>query len=232
VAALIIIFMMGGAPPISALGVTLAPVWLALPLVALYVVWMLNLTNFMDGLDGIVGVETLTTCISAGVLGELVLPGAGLWIAPALLATATLGFLCWNWPPAKIFMGDAGSGYVGLMLAGLSLVAAQFVPRLFWCWVILVGVFVVDTTMTLVRRVLSRERIFQAHRTHAFQYAARHYGSHLAVTVGVGVINVAWLLPVAYLVARGSVDGLVGCLIAYAPLVVVAHLFRAGKRES
>ena len=90
----------------------------------------------------------------------------------------------------------------------------------------------VDTTTTLVRRVRRGERFFEAHRTHAYQYASRRAGRHLPVTLAVGTINVVWLLPMATLVALGRLDGVAGVLIAYTPLVWLAFHYRAGDRAS
>ena len=126
-------------------------------------------------------------------------------------------------------MGDAGSGFLGLMLAVLSLQAGWVVNRLFWSWVILLGVFVVDATVTLIRRMAHGERFYEAHRSHAYQHAAVHRGAHMPVTLAVGVINLCWLLPVALMVALGWLDGLLGVLIAYAPLVVAAVRLKAGR---
>jgi Fuc2NAc and GlcNAc transferase len=127
-----------------------------------------------------------------------------------------------------MFMGDAGSGFLGLMLAALSLDAAPIAPSLLWAWIILLGAFIVDATMTLVRRAIRGDRVYEAHRMHAYQHAALEHGSHKSVTVTVAIINIAWLLPIAALVARGSMRPLVGVLIAYAPLVAAAMLYGAG----
>lgn len=221
--------MLGGAPPIMAMGLVLGSGWVGFVIAVLYVVWMLNLTNFMDGIDGIASVEAITVCLSGIFLSGVAAPGAHLWIAPLVLASATLGFLVWNWPPAKVFLGDAGSGFLGLTLAVLSLQAGWVVKRLFWSWVILLGVFVVDATLTLIRRMAHGERFYEAHRSHAYQHAAVHRGAHMPVTVAVGVINLCWLLPVALMVALSWLDGLLGVLIAYAPLVVAAVRLKAGR---
>jgi Fuc2NAc and GlcNAc transferase len=220
---------LGGVPSVTAMGLVLNPGWVGFAIAALYIVWMLNLTNFMDGIDGIAGVEAITVCGSAIFLSSVAAPGAHLWIGPLVLASATLGFLVWNWPPAKIFMGDAGSGFLGFMLAVLSLQAGWVVNRLFWSWVILLGVFVVDATVTLIRRMAHGDRLYEAHRSHAYQRAALHQGAHTPVTVAVAIINVCWLLPVALVVALGRLDGLLGVLIAYAPLVFAAIRLKAGR---
>lgn len=198
-------------------------------LAALYLVWMLNLYNFMDGIDGIAGVEALTVGAGGTAVYWLAnMPLVDGAILPALLAAAALGFLVWNFPPAKIFMGDAGSGFLGLMLGALSLQAAVTRPVLFWCWLVLLGVFVVDATVTLIRRLLHGKRVYEAHRSHAYQHATREFGSHCLVTLAVVAINILWLMPWAVLIATGRVDGVVGLGAAYLPLLALALRFKAG----
>lgn len=200
-------------------------------LAALMLVWLLNLYNFMDGIDGIASVEAITTCVGGALLYALVgIPMMG--AAPLLLAAAVAGFLVWNFPPARIFMGDAGSGFLGVVLGGLTLQAAWVAPQLLWAWLILLGVFVLDATFTLLRRLMRGDKVYEAHRSHAYQYASREYGAHLPVTLAVLAINVLWLLPWACVVALGYIDGLLALLIAYLPLAVLAVRFRAGQLET
>lgn len=199
-------------------------------LAAVMLVWLLNLYNFMDGIDGIASVEAITVCVGGALLYALVgIPM--LAAAPLLLGAAVAGFLVWNFPPARIFMGDAGSGFLGVVLGGLALQAAWVAPQLLWGWLILLGVFVVDATFTLLRRLMRGDKVYEAHRSHAYQYASREYGAHSPVTLAVLAINVLWLLPWACVVALGYVDGLLGLLIAYLPLAVLAVRFRAGRLE-
>jgi Fuc2NAc and GlcNAc transferase len=129
-------------------------------------------------------------------------------------------------------MGDAGSGFLGLVVALLALWCGQATPALFWSWFILVGCFMVDATTTLIRRVRRGEKFHEAHRSHAYQYASRVQGSHKLVSLTVGAINLVWLLPIALLVALRLLDGVVGTLIAYAPLVWIAFNYKAGDRAS
>jgi Fuc2NAc and GlcNAc transferase len=206
--------------------------WLGYGAAALYVVWVVNLTNFMDGIDALAGVETISVCVAGAFLFHVAAPGEPHWIVPLILAGATLGFLVWNLPPAKIFMGDAGSGFLGMMLAALSLQAGLVAPRLFCSWLILLGVFVVDATTTLLRRIARREKFYEAHRSHAYQFAAQRWGAHGPVTFVIAAINVCWLFPLALLVALRSLDGLVGLFIAYVPLIAAALWLRAGAPSS
>ncbi len=90
----------------------------------------------------------------------------------------------------------------------------------------------VDATTTLVRRVRRGEKFYEAHRSHAYQYASRLHGSHKNVSLAVGLINLLWLLPLALPVALGMLDGLVGAIIAYAPLTWLAFRYKAGDRAA
>jgi len=83
----------------------------------------------------------------------------------------------------------------------------------------------------MVSRLLRGEKVYEANRSHAYQFAARRYGKHLPVTLGVAVFNVCWLLPIAVSVALGALEGLLGVALAYAPLIVLAVRFRAGELE-
>ncbi|UMY62936.1 MraY family glycosyltransferase [Pseudomonas sp. LS.1a] len=221
---------MGGLPPLTLFGWQVDLGWLGGVLAAVYLVWLLNLYNFMDGIDGIASIEAITVCLGAASLYSLAGLG-GHAVLPLLLAAAVAGFLFWNFPPAKIFMGDAGSGFLGIVLGGLSLQAAWLAPELLWCWLILLGVFIVDATYTLGRRLLRGDKVYEAHRSHAYQFASRQFGRHLPVTLAVAVLNLCWLLPIAFCVARLGLDGAVGVVLAYIPLVLLAVRFRAGQME-
>ncbi|WP_137821641.1 glycosyltransferase family 4 protein [Pseudomonas sp. D(2018)] len=221
---------LGGLPPLKIFGFDLELGWLGYALAAFYLVWLLNLYNFMDGIDGIASVEAICVC-SGGALLYLLLGEGIAALAPLSLAVAVAGFLFWNFPPARIFMGDAGSGFLGIALGVLSLQAAWVAPQLLWSWLILLGVFIVDATWTLFRRLLRGDKVYEAHRSHAYQYASRQFGKHLPVTLAVAVLNLFWLLPIALWVGLGGVDGALGLLVAYLPLVWLAVRFKAGQRE-
>lgn len=226
------LFVLGGLPPIDLLGMTVSLGWAGHALAAVYLVWLLNLYNFMDGIDGIAAFEAVTVCVGAALLCLPQPAGSGEWLLPVLLAMAALGFLGWNWPPAKIFMGDAGSGFLGLMIGILSLDAAHRHPELLWSWVILLGVFVVDATVTLLRRLARREKLYEAHSSHAYQHTARRLQAHQPVVLAVGAINALWLLPIALAVRLGALTGLAGVVLAYAPVVWLAIRYDAGSPVS
>lgn len=221
---------LGGLPPVVFFGVSLDLHWFGHILAAIYLVWMLNLYNFMDGIDGIASVEALCVCLGACLIYGLNGTPALTWGA-LILAMAVLGFLYWNFPPARIFMGDAGSGFLGIALGVLSVQAAWESSALLWVWLILLGVFIVDATFTLMRRLIRGDKVYEAHRSHAYQFASRLAGRHLPVTMAVIFINLVWLLPIAVSVGVFGLDGFTGLLLAYVPLILLAIKFHAGALE-
>ena len=230
VAALWALFWLNGLPAFYILGFSINLGWVGHALAAFYLVWMLNLYNFMDGIDGLASVEAISACL--GMCAIYIFFGfENLVWTPAILAMAVAGFLFWNFPPAKIFMGDAGSGFLGITLGILSLQAAWAEPGFIWAWLIMLGVFICDATFTLVRRLLRGEKVYEAHRSHAYQFASRNFGKHLPVTMAVLCINIFWLLPIAFLVMEFRLIGFVGLVIAYAPLIYLTVRFNAGGVE-
>lgn len=202
--------------------------------VILGLVWLLNLFNFMDGINGIATSEAAVTVSAAALLlhiGNYDESAVGtLLTIHWIFAASCLGFLVWNFPIARIFLGDSGSGFIGLFLGGLIIEAYLVDESLLWSWLILLGVFVVDATYTLIRRLIAKEKIYEAHRCHAYQHAAQYYQSHTKVTVTIIIINTAWLFPMAALVAIDMLNGVIALCIAYMPLVFMAHYFGAGKK--
>lgn len=211
--------------------------------------YFLNLYNFMDGLDGLaasegafVGLATYPM-LRLAIMQErlaLTMPEAGphfAWVgnvahlAP-LLGCCCLGFLVWNWPPARIFMGDVCSGFLGFVYAFFALTTSWELPRLAWVWLILLGVFLVDGSYTLAIRFVTGQRWHEAHRLHAFQKAALRASGHRPVTLSVLAINILWLLPLACLAAANPnlAPWITGA--ALAPLAAVARFYKAGQVES
>ncbi len=198
-------------------------------LAILVIMWALNLFNFMDGIDGIAASEAVfVTSAALPSLAWLDVAG-GVSAASLLVAAATLGFLPWNWPPARIFLGDVGSGYLGYLIATLTLASVRERPESAWIWLILGGLFFVDATITVVRRFVSGERVYEAHRTHAYQRLARRFG-HRPVTVALLVIDVSWLLPCALWAALRPPQAGAATVVAHAPLVVLVVAAGAGRR--
>jgi len=148
-------------------GYTLPPVfWI--PLAAFWVVWMLNLYNFMDGIDGLASGEAAVAAsfffLVFARYGE-----SGWAVANLLVAAASMGFLVHNWPPANVFMGDTGSYFLGAFFGMQSVAAALTTPVPFVVLVLPFSNFILDTTVTLLRRMVRREKWYLPHRTHFYQ---------------------------------------------------------------
>ena len=152
------------------------------------IAWMANLYNFMDGIDGLAVGETLTVGLALALFCWRAGDMEPAWLA-ALLAVAAAGFLPWNWHPARIFLGDVGSVFLGFTLASLGLLIVQRGDLPAPGWLVLAGVFVFDATVTLLRRMARGERWFVAHRSHAYQRAVQAGLSHARVTTLVMGVN-------------------------------------------
>jgi UDP-N-acetylmuramyl pentapeptide phosphotransferase/UDP-N-acetylglucosamine-1-phosphate transferase len=154
---------------------------------AVWVVGLTNAYNFMDGIDGIAGVQGVVAGAAWGVLGwlsgrpEVALLGA-------LLAAGCLGFLPHNWPPARIFLGDVGSAFLGFSFAALPLLLDARSPRSYLAGVLVVWPFVLDASFTFLRRLLRGENVLQAHRTHVYQRLTIAGWSHARVTLLYGLL--------------------------------------------
>lgn len=160
------------------------------PLAFVSVIWAINLFNFLDGIDGYIGSEVVFIGVAAySLTGDTIC---------LLLAAATFGFLLWNWPKARIFMGDVGSTLLGFTVAVLAVNHQNNHISSIWVWLILTSVFWFDATVTLIRRFINKEKLSEAHRKHAYQRAVQSGFSHQQTTVGSIVLNVfgfgfAWL---------------------------------------
>jgi Fuc2NAc and GlcNAc transferase len=168
---------------------------------ALGIAWTVNLFNFMDGIDGIASAEAVFISWGGAWLAPLMGSAAAVPAVGCTFGAVCCGFLVWNWPPARIFMGDVGSGYLGFVLVVLALAATRENPAALAVWLILGGIFFCDAFVTLVRRLARGERLYQAHRSHAYQWLSRRWGSHRSVTLAVVCVNLGWLLPAAWFAA-------------------------------
>ena len=231
VAAVIAVYILDGLPPMPVFAETLDIGLVGNIIAVLFLVWMLNLFNFMDGIDSITGVEALTSCLILTIF-LINKSETELWQVPALMCAAVIGFLYFNWPPARIFLGDIGSGFIGFTIGTISLVIARSQPLITWAVIILLGVFIVDATVTLIRRLIDKQRISTAHRSHAFQHLANNADRHLKVSLSIAAVNIFWLTPIAWLVVDQRILPIIGVVTAYIPLLVLAIYFKAGKTAS
>ncbi len=211
----------------KSLALTGAP---ALVLITLYVVWNVNSYNFMDGIDGLAGGQAVFIGLSAGAIAAFNgnLPLAAVYL---LIAASSLGYLRWNWHPAKIFMGDLCSGFIGVSFAVTSLWGKLTETVPLGAFLILMAVFYTDSTWTTFRRLIAGENITHPHRDFAFHHAIRAGHSHSTVTTAILMIDVVWLLPLAIIaVVLGDNRSIPVLFGAYLPVFAAVLYWKAGKR--
>ena len=185
--------------------------------VAVVWLWFINIFNFMDGIDGITGVETISICtgiaLTLGFLGS----SADFSYLAIVLGACTLGFLIWNWQPAKLFLGDVGSIPLGFLVGWLLIelaVAGQWAAAL-----ILPGYYLVDATLTLLYRAVRLEPVWKPHKQHFYQRAVAGKLTHSQASRAVIITNI-WLISCSLLSSIVIPVGLVG-----AALGILALLF-------
>jgi Fuc2NAc and GlcNAc transferase len=214
-------------------GITGQPELQANPFVAglwlLALVWMTNLYNFMDGIDGIAGAECAFAALTIGLLCSQNAGTLNEGRPFFILAAASLGFLVFNWQPARIFMGDVASGFIGFFLSALSFIAITRGSIRLPALLIVLGAFIVDATWTLLVRLSRGQNPAQAHRDHAYQRAVLRGHSHRRVVSFELLVNVLWLAPLAALSEQVGDWGWACLAVAYLPLVGVARRFGAGS---
>jgi len=187
------------------------PLWAEKIILGIGWVWFINLFNFMDGIDGISGVEIIS--IAAGIILIAVLAQLNLEYIHAglILAGGAAGFLRWNWHKAKVFMGDVGSvplgfllGWLLISLAGEGFVIAGIIISLY---------YLMDATLTLIKRALRGEKVWQAHREHYYQKATQAGRTHDWVVIRIAIVNVALLICVWVSFTLSMTAGLVAGVI-------------------
>jgi Fuc2NAc and GlcNAc transferase len=188
-----------------------------------------NVFNFMDGIDGIAASEAVFVAGSGAWLNCFINGDSGVTLAFVFLASAAMGFLIWNMPPARIFMGDVGSGFLGFMLTALAIVASSTAAIPAQVWPILGGVFIADASVTLLRRYARGDRWFEAHKTHAYQHLAVRLQGHLPVTLLVSLINICWLFPWGLYALLVPERATISLIISLLPLTVLVSMAGAGK---
>lgn len=211
-----------------------------IPLLLSAGVWWINLFNFMDGIDGLAATQALFMLL-ATVAVKTTFPGLEaqpleILTSPAgamslVLAAAVTGFLFLNWAPARVFLGDAGSLFLGFSISAIAthdVVSGDISP---WTWLILGASFSVDATTTLLRRWITGQRVTAAHSSHLYQRLARRWGKHWAVALVYCLVNVTWLLPLAVLAHRAPSWAPVVLGVACVPLIAIAWRGGAGLQE-
>lgn len=200
--------------------------WVALVPLAIVLIGSINAHNFMDGIDGILGQQGLFVLLGYGLLATGA-GHAGLAALAFAAATGCLGFLLFNFPPARIFMGDVGSGALGFAIGAVAVFLIQRDPTLLWACVILPSAFLVDSGLTLTRRMSAGQRWYAPHRQHLYQWLVRVNWSHARTDVAYMIWNLAVVTPLAWLAACWPARGIWFFVAAYGLAIVAWHL---GKR--
>jgi len=198
-AAVAVVAVIGPVETVRAAGFSIPAVWLWSPLAVLAIIWLVNLFNFMDGSDGLASTQAVISCTLYALAFKL--EGAHAAASLALItAAATLGFLFWNWPRARVFLGDSGSLLLGWCVGCLALIGTVGDSIPVGLAFVIVSPFVVDATATLCWRVIRRERWYTAHSEHAYQYLIRAGWSHRRVLLTWLVLNGVLVMPATALV--------------------------------
>ena len=173
------------------------PVYLDIAITIFLWVWIINLTNFMDGIDGITGTESIFIFLGSLIIILLLRESIELSDKFFLIAFLSLtscsliGFLFWNWYPAKIFLGDVGSIPIGFLLGWIVFELATM--GLWHASILLPMYYFFDTTLTLIKRIVKKEKIFEAHRSHFYQEAC-NFNTHSKIVFFISILNVILLL--------------------------------------
>lgn len=189
--------------------------------------WLVNLYNFMDGLDGFAALQTVLVAAMVAAVAHAAAAPPVYTVVAAVLSGCFLAFLAFNWPPAKLFMGDAGSLSAGLVLGWLGLVGWRegWVPAP--VWVLLMSPFLLDTGWTLLARLRRGAPLTQAHREHLYQRLARRWQSHRAVALALLALHLLWLQPLVLVQLR--YPGLAGTILLlglFPQLLLIVRLAR------
>lgn len=234
----VLIVTLGKVPQMS-FGDFLLSGWVMSMFVVLVGVWWINLFNFMDGIDGIAAAQAVFMLTMGAALitwENQDAMSSPIWSYMLCVSGAALGFLALNWPPAKIFMGDTGSTWLGFMIFALALLTIHAGWLSYEVWLVLGAVFVTDASVALLTRVASGKPWYKAHRDHAYQHLARRWQGeknmgHRSVTLLVVAINMFWIAPLSWVSTQWPQVIWVCVGLAYTPLVIGALAIGAGRPE-
>ena len=213
----------------------------------LILLWSTNLYNFMDGIDGIAALQGILCGLGIFVMALLDLYPGNLAVTGLPLALACLAFAAFNFPPARMFMGDTGSAALGFFIAGVAVLDYPAAPDALWLWLILLAGFAADATATLLVRARRGESLTQAHRSHVYQLysgavqqrllaagespAIARARAHRRCLGMLALVFCTWQAPIAALVGADALPGAAGALICLAPLMLAATVLGAGTEQ-
>ncbi len=201
------------------------PIYVIIIACLFFMVWMMNAYNFMDGVDGMASSEAIFSSLTLALI--LFFTNSSVELAPIfiLIAATVSGFIIFNWPPATIFMGDAGSVFLGYIFGSLLIFTTFSGTLSVWNWLIVFGCFFADTTVTQIVRVIFIKKWYLAHQSHAYQNFARITGSHLKATRTVTLYNIIWILPIAIWSALQPEMEIIAAILVITPALIVAYKY-------
>ena len=201
------------------------PIFITIPACLFFMVWAINAYNFMDGVDGMAAFGAVFASLTLALV--LFITDNFVELIPIFILIAAMvgGFIIFNWPPASIFMGDAGSIFLGYIFGSLLLFTTLNGHLSIWIWLTVFGYFFADTTVTQILRVILVKKWYLPHRSHAYQNLARITDSHLKITSGIALYNIIWILPLSVLSALKPEMEAIFAILAICPALVVAYKY-------
>ena len=198
---------------------------LLLPIIIFGSIWIINTFNFIDGADGLVSTNSSIFAFIGGVF-LLINNETILALLLFILSTLNLGFLVYNWSPAKVFMGDSGSLFLGSIFVIFGIGAFTQDTITFWIWLILLSIFYIETTVTLLIRIKRKENALKVHHSHhAYQQIIISSGKHNRPAILSIILHFIWIIPMAILAYNYPEKGWFITLIACLPLLFLFYFF-------
>lgn len=225
-----VLYQINGFPELYALGLDVHVGLFGYGLAFIGMLWLVNLYNFIDGIDGQAGMQTLFISINIAAMSYLLGFISLTWLM-GVLAASMSAFLCWNWQPARVFMGDVCSCFLGFLFAALMAFTARENAIPLFSWLILLALPIIDMSYTLIARLLKGHSYHEAHCTHAFQHAVRRFGTHQAVVLRGLAVNVFWLAPMAWIAFLWPQYDLYCFVIAIIPIFYGVIKLGAGREN-
>ena len=185
----------------------------------------MNAYNFMDGVDGMASSGAIFASLALALFLFLTNGNVLYFYIFIFLSVSVSGFVIFNWPPASIFMGDAGSIFLGYIFGSLLLITVLNNDISIWIWLTVFGYFFADAVVTQIMRVVLVKKWYLAHRSHAYQNIARITDSHLKVTSGVILYNITWVLPLTIWSSLYSDMEIISASLAVSPALFVSYKY-------
>ena len=188
-------------------------------------IWMMNLFNFMDGVDGMAVSGTVFVAIA--LVFVLLITGdvSSIVLLLSLLIFSCSGFLLYNWPPARIFMGDSGSVFLGYLFGALIVKTTMSGDISIWTWIVVFGYFFADTNLTIILRILLVKHWYNAHKSHCYQNLARILKSHAKITGAIQIYHYFYLFPLAVWSVLKPGWGPIAAIMAIVPAAILTFRF-------